>query len=46
MAWYLLTDIDECLSHACQNDATCVDGINDYTCICVTGYEGEFCETG
>ena len=29
----------------CQNNGTCIDGINDYTCDCTdTGFEGDHCE--
>jgi hypothetical protein len=41
----LYIDINECVDHACENGATCVDGINQYTCTCVAGYTGEFCAT-
>lgn len=41
----LSLDINECASHGCLNDATCVDGINAYTCTCKAGYTGEFCAT-
>lgn len=39
-------DIDECVSNACKNDGSCVDGINEYTCNCRVGFMGEQCETG
>jgi hypothetical protein len=41
--WF--TDIDECTPNQCQNGATCVDGINAYTCTCAAGYEGNSCQT-
>ncbi|WAR08688.1 FBP1-like protein, partial [Mya arenaria] len=37
-------DINECLSNLCKNGATCVDEVNSYTCQCVDGYDGTFCE--
>ena len=40
------TDIDECFSNPCQHNATCVDGINMYTCSCLPGYTGIICQTG
>ena len=43
---FLLTDINECLSSPCVNDATCTDNINSYTCICADGYTGTYCESG
>ena len=39
------TDIDECSSSPCQNDGTCTDEVNGYTCSCVAGYTGTNCET-
>jgi len=30
-------DIDECLSNPCQNGGTCIDGENEFHCICPTG---------
>ena len=40
------TEINECLSSPCVNDATCTDNVNSYTCTCVDGYTGTNCETG
>ena len=37
-------DIDECQSGPCQNDGTCVDGINSYSCRCAPGWQGTKCE--
>lgn len=42
----LLTDIDDCHNHICQNGASCVDGVNDYSCACMAGFTGSRCETG
>ena len=42
----ILTEINECEIYPCQNQGTCVDGINIYTCICTDGYTGSECETG
>lgn len=28
----------------CQNGGTCLDGIGDYTCLCVDGFGGKHCE--
>lgn len=30
-------DINECLSMPCLNDATCLDRIGEFTCICMPG---------
>ena len=38
-------DIDECEILPCQNNATCQNLINDYSCICWPGYEGKNCST-
>ena len=37
-------NIDDCKSNPCQNDATCIDGIANYTCSCADGFEGDTCE--
>ena len=41
----VLADVDDCAANPCQNDGTCADGVNDYTCTCVTGFIGDMCET-
>ncbi|XP_070175573.1 delta-like protein D [Littorina saxatilis] len=38
-------DINECASSPCQNEGSCVDQVNAYTCICQDGYTGTHCET-
>ena len=40
------TDINECSSNPCENDATCNDLVASYSCACAAGYTGERCETG
>lgn len=32
---------DECGSNPCFNNATCLDDINGYTCVCLPGYSGK-----
>lgn len=39
-------DIDECQSNPCLNGATCLDGVNSFTCLCLPSYTGDFCEQG
>ena len=39
-------DIDDCSPPPCENLATCVDKIDGYSCSCVSGFTGQFCETG
>ena len=39
-------DINDCVQSNCANGATCVDGINNYTCSCTPGWEGHFCDKG
>ena len=46
ITFFCLTDIDECASDPCDNNATCIDQVNDVTCICSDGFTGLMCETG
>ena len=34
---------DDCATVECRNNGTCEDGIDNYTCTCVPGYEGTHC---
>jgi hypothetical protein len=43
---FAIPDINECQSSPCQNDAECIDGINQYSCTCKAGYTGTHCEIG
>jgi uncharacterized repeat protein (TIGR01451 family) len=36
---------DHCASNPCQNNGTCANGDDAYTCSCQPGYEGSNCET-
>ncbi|KAL3876040.1 hypothetical protein ACJMK2_033926, partial [Sinanodonta woodiana] len=37
-------DIDDCLDHTCQHEATCEDIVNGFMCMCPAGYTGYLCE--
>ena len=41
-----ITDIDECASQPCMNNATCAEYIGFYNCSCLPGYNETNCETG
>ena len=34
-------ETDECSSNPCLNNATCVDYIAEYYCVCGSGWEGD-----
>ena len=38
--------VDDCASNPCFNNATCVDGVAMFTCLCSSGYEGVLCDEG
>ena len=41
-----LLDMNDCANHTCANGASCVDGVNSYSCNCPVGFTGTYCETG
>ena len=41
---FIVSDIDDCPGHDCQNGGTCVDGVNTFTCNCADGYDGNKCQ--
>jgi hypothetical protein len=34
-------DINECLSMPCSNNATCIDRVNSFECVCPDGFKGK-----
>lgn len=34
-------NIDDCEDNDCENNSTCIDGINNYTCMCSPEYTGK-----
>ena len=43
---FSISDIDDCGGHLCENGGQCVDGVNEYTCDCADGYDGQYCGNG
>eukprot|EP00117_Sycon_ciliatum_P037554 scpid32913/ scgid6063/ Fibropellin-1; Epidermal growth factor-related protein 1; Fibropellin-I; SpEGF I; UEGF-1 len=41
----LCREINECAPRPCLNGGTCLDQVNNYTCICLFSYTGVNCET-
>jgi len=41
----LIKDKTNCFPNPCRNGASCVDEINSYSCTCLSGYEGNNCQT-
>ena len=38
-----ITDVDECASNPCENDAECINGADIFECICPEDYKGYTC---
>jgi len=43
---FMFIDIDECASAPCHHNATCVDHVNSFSCVCSPGYTDPLCCTG
>ncbi|CAH1803247.1 unnamed protein product [Owenia fusiformis] len=43
--WSCVDDIDDCKDSSCENGGSCIDGVDSYSCNCVSGYTGRRCET-
>jgi hypothetical protein len=39
------SDVDECASIPCKNGGTCNDALDEFSCSCTSGFNGERCET-
>ena len=37
-------EIDNCYGVNCGANGWCIDGVNNYTCVCNPGYTGESCD--
>ena len=42
---FISANIDYCAGKTCSGHGVCEDGINDYTCKCIDGYEGKDCDS-
>ncbi|XP_004273717.1 coagulation factor X [Orcinus orca] len=42
--WNIYKDGDQCESRPCLNQGICKDGLGEYTCTCLEGFEGQNCE--
>ena len=42
---FMISDKDDCITVVCQNGGTCLDAKDSFTCNCVQGYGGKFCES-
>ncbi|KAA8588676.1 hypothetical protein FQN60_010021 [Etheostoma spectabile] len=38
------TNPDDCEDNDCENNSTCIDGVNNYTCVCPPNYTGDLCD--
>ena len=40
-----IVDVNNCEFNLCVN-GSCVDGVNNYTCACDSGFSGTYCSKG
>lgn len=40
------TNVDDCSPEPCQNGGTCMDRVDDFGCVCPTGFYTKTCATG
>lgn len=43
--YFNFTATDDCLDSPCQNNGSCSDGINTFSCACAVGFAGSNCNT-
>ena len=43
---HCFTEINECESSPCGLFGKCIDGPDNFTCVCEDGFNGTFCEIG
>ena len=46
MLYFCISDINECASGPCMNNAQCRNEVNQFTCDCAAGWEGATCNQG
>ena len=39
--YFLISEIDECLSSPCLNNGRCIDKKASYQCVCIPGFAGK-----
>ena len=40
---FILLELDECVSHPCANNGTCIDLENGFLCQCLPEWNGTLC---